>query len=80
MDLSKETRSSTAWPSATRCCSSAARPDRVRDLPHPGVSEAPTGALYIKFLAIDPPHRKVENLEQFIAAIEGLGLELGCSA
>jgi len=43
----------------------------------PGVSEAPTGALYIKFLAIDPPHRKVENLEQFIAAIEGLGLELG---
>ena len=43
----------------------------------PGVSEAPTGALYIKFLAIDPPHRKVENLEQFIAAIEGLGQELG---
>jgi len=43
----------------------------------PGVSEAPTGALYIKFLAIDPPQRRVENLEQFVATIEGFGQEIG---
>lgn len=43
----------------------------------PGVSEAPTGGLYIKFLAIDPPYRKVEHLEQFVGLIEGLGQELG---
>ncbi|HYS16026.1 MAG TPA: GNAT family N-acetyltransferase [Candidatus Binatia bacterium] len=43
----------------------------------PGVSEAPAGALYVKFLAIDPPHRKAEYLEQFVTLIEGLGQELG---
>lgn len=43
----------------------------------PGVSEAPTGALYVKFLAIDPPQRKVEHLAEFVAAIEALGRELG---
>jgi ribosomal protein S18 acetylase RimI-like enzyme len=43
----------------------------------PGVSEAPAGALYVKFLAIDPPHRKPEHLEQFVAALESLGQELG---
>jgi len=43
----------------------------------PGVSEAPAGALYVKFLAIDPPHRKAEHLEQFVATIEGFGQELG---
>ena len=43
----------------------------------PGVSEAPTGALYVKYLAIDPPHRKPEHLEQFVGIIEGLGQELG---
>jgi predicted N-acetyltransferase YhbS len=43
----------------------------------PGVSEAPAGALYVKFLAIDPPHRKPEHLEQFVAALEALGQELG---
>jgi len=43
----------------------------------PGVSEAPTGALYVKFLAIDPPQRKVEHLAEFVAAIEALGKELG---
>jgi predicted N-acetyltransferase YhbS len=36
----------------------------------PGVSEAPTGALYVKFLGIDPQHRKPEVLEHFIAAVE----------
>ena len=43
----------------------------------PGVSEAPTGALYVKFLAIDPRHRKVEHLEQFVTAIEELAHEQG---
>jgi predicted N-acetyltransferase YhbS len=43
----------------------------------PGVSEAPAGALYVKFLAIDPHQKKVEHLEQFIAAIEDLAHELG---
>jgi predicted N-acetyltransferase YhbS len=43
----------------------------------PGVSEAPTGSLYVKFLAVDPRHRKVEYLEQFVAAIEDLAHEQG---
>ncbi len=43
----------------------------------PGVSEAPTGALYVKYLAIDPRHRKVEHLEQFVAGIEDLAQEHG---
>jgi GNAT superfamily N-acetyltransferase len=43
----------------------------------PGVSEAPTGALYVKYLAIDPPHRRVEHLEQFVAAVEDFGHDLG---
>jgi hypothetical protein len=43
----------------------------------PGVSEAPVGALYVKFLAIDPPQKKPEHLEQFVSLIEGLGQELG---
>jgi ribosomal protein S18 acetylase RimI-like enzyme len=43
----------------------------------PGVSEAPTGALYVKFLALDRRHRKVEYLEQFVTAIEELAQEQG---
>jgi predicted N-acetyltransferase YhbS len=43
----------------------------------PGVSEAPAGALYVKFLAIDPAQKKVEHLEQFVGAIEELAQELG---
>jgi ribosomal protein S18 acetylase RimI-like enzyme len=43
----------------------------------PGVSEAPQGGLYIKFLAIDPQQKKVEHLEHFILALEELGQELG---
>lgn len=43
-----------------------------------GISEAPTGALYVKFLAIDPRHKRPEHLEQLLAAVEetaaGLGL------
>jgi GNAT superfamily N-acetyltransferase len=43
----------------------------------PGVSEAPTGSLYVKFLALDPQHRRVEVLEQFVALLEELGAEVG---
>jgi predicted N-acetyltransferase YhbS len=43
----------------------------------PGVSEAPAGALYVKYLALDPAHKKVENLEEFVRAVEELGHELG---
>ena len=45
----------------------------------PGVSEAPAGALYVKFLAVDPQQRKPEVLEQFVAAIEDLAHEQGVS-
>jgi predicted N-acetyltransferase YhbS len=43
----------------------------------PGVSEAPTGALYVKFLAVDPAQKRVEYLTDFVAALEALGQELG---
>jgi predicted N-acetyltransferase YhbS len=43
----------------------------------PGVSEAPTAALYVKYLAIDRRHRKMEHLEQFVASIEDLAQEHG---
>jgi ribosomal protein S18 acetylase RimI-like enzyme len=43
----------------------------------PGVSEAPAGALYVKYLAIDPAHRKPEHLEQFVGALEDLAQEHG---
>jgi GNAT superfamily N-acetyltransferase len=43
----------------------------------PGVSEAPTGSLYVKFLAIDPGQKRTEFLEQFVTAVEDVGYELG---
>jgi GNAT superfamily N-acetyltransferase len=43
----------------------------------PGVSEAPVGALYVKFLAIDPADRRVEHFEQMVGALEELAHELG---
>ena len=43
----------------------------------PGVSEAPAGALYVKYLALDPQHKKVEYLEHFVTAVEELAHELG---
>jgi predicted N-acetyltransferase YhbS len=43
----------------------------------PGVSEAPAGALYVKYLALDPAQKKVEHLEEFVRAIEELAAELG---
>jgi predicted N-acetyltransferase YhbS len=45
----------------------------------PGVSEAPAGALYMKFLALDPQQRKPEVLEQFVAAVEDLAHQQGVS-
>ncbi len=45
----------------------------------PGVSEAPAGSLYVKFLAIDPQQKRVEHLEQMIAAVEDLAQELSLS-
>jgi len=45
----------------------------------PGVSEAPSGALYLKFLAVDPQFRKPELLEQFVAAVEDLAHAQGVS-
>jgi hypothetical protein len=41
------------------------------------VSEAPQGALYVKALVIDPMQKKVENLEQAVAALEDLAHDLG---
>jgi len=43
----------------------------------PGVSEAPAGSLYVKSLVIDPQTRRPELLEQFVAALEELGQDLG---
>ena len=43
----------------------------------PGVSEAPAGSLYVKILAIDPAHKRIEHLEQFVAALEDLASEAG---
>jgi GNAT superfamily N-acetyltransferase len=43
----------------------------------PGVSEAPVGALYVKFLALDPAQKRTELLEQFIGAVEDLAMEAG---
>jgi ribosomal protein S18 acetylase RimI-like enzyme len=45
----------------------------------PGVSEAPAGSGYVKFLAIDPKQRKTEHLEQLIGSIEDLAQEQGLS-
>src|SRR5262249_43489530 len=45
----------------------------------PGVRGAPAGTLYVKYMAIDPApaQRRVEHLEQFVAAVEDFGHELG---
>jgi len=41
----------------------------------PGVSEAPQGSLYVKYLAIDPRHRKPEHLHFLLAALEDIAHE-----
>ncbi|MBI2202472.1 MAG: GNAT family N-acetyltransferase [Candidatus Rokubacteria bacterium] len=43
----------------------------------PGVSEAPVGSLYVKFLALDSAHKRTEHLEQFLVALEELASDLG---
>jgi len=44
----------------------------------PGVSEAPHGALYIKYAAIDPARRRPEHFAQLLAACEDYGVQSGC--
>jgi len=41
----------------------------------PGVSEAPQGSLYVKFLAVDPRHRKPEHLLALLATLEEIAQE-----
>ncbi len=43
----------------------------------PGVSEAPQGSLYVKYLAIDPRHRKPEALHALLGSLEDLAHEAG---
>jgi predicted N-acetyltransferase YhbS len=43
----------------------------------PGVSEAPTGTLYGKFIAIDPAQTRAEHLEQVVGTLEDVALEHG---
>jgi GNAT superfamily N-acetyltransferase len=43
----------------------------------PGVSEAPTGALYVKFLALDPAQKRPEHLVEFVTALEAYAAEKG---
>jgi GNAT superfamily N-acetyltransferase len=44
----------------------------------PGVSEAPQGALYIKYLVIDPARRRPEHFIQLLTACEDFGVNAGC--
>jgi GNAT superfamily N-acetyltransferase len=44
----------------------------------PGTSEAPAGALYVKFAALDPTRRRPEYFAQLLAACEDLGVAAGC--
>jgi len=43
----------------------------------PGVSEAPAGALYVKFLSVAPEVRRPEALRHFLAGAEGFARDLG---
>jgi GNAT superfamily N-acetyltransferase len=43
----------------------------------PGVSEAPAGGLYVKYLAIDRPHRKVDCLDAMLETLEDLAAQSG---
>lgn len=42
----------------------------------PGVSEAPHGAVYVKFLAIDPAQRRPEHFQALLGAVEEVALGL----
>ncbi|MFQ5829799.1 MAG: GNAT family N-acetyltransferase [Candidatus Methylomirabilia bacterium] len=43
----------------------------------PGVSEAPQGSLYVKFLAMDARHKKPECFHHFLGAVEELSQSAG---
>jgi ribosomal protein S18 acetylase RimI-like enzyme len=45
----------------------------------PGVSEAPAGAFYIKYLVLDRRHRKPEHFDAFMTALEQAAHEAGLS-
>lgn len=40
----------------------------------PGVSEAPYGAVYVKFLTLAPAHRRPEHLQALLGAVEDVAL------
>ncbi len=42
----------------------------------PGVSEAPLGSLYVKYLAIDRALRKAEHFDYFLSALEHVAQEM----
>ena len=44
----------------------------------PGQSEAPLGALYVKFAALDPARRRPEHFAQLLQACEDFGAAQGC--
>jgi GNAT superfamily N-acetyltransferase len=44
----------------------------------PGASEAPQGALYIKYAAIDPSRRRPEHFAQLLEACEEFGMTAEC--
>jgi GNAT superfamily N-acetyltransferase len=44
----------------------------------PGVSEAPQGSLYVKYLAVDPARRRAEHFVQLLGACEEYGANAGC--
>ncbi len=44
----------------------------------PGVSEAPQGTAYVKYLALDPARRRPEHFAQLLAAVEEYGAASGC--
>jgi ribosomal protein S18 acetylase RimI-like enzyme len=41
----------------------------------PGRGEAPHGSLYLKFLAIDPRHRKPEHVQTLLGALEDVAID-----
>jgi GNAT superfamily N-acetyltransferase len=43
----------------------------------PGVSEAPQGTLYVKFLALDSRHKKPEYFHQLLSALEEIARTVG---
>ena len=42
------------------------------------MSEAPQGALYVKYLAIDPVRRRPEHFVQLLTACEEFGVNAAC--